>query len=64
MQSDNFESNIHVPVLLELLNSLQKSDKMLDKPRILSLYLNSFNKFNDTRALMLDPLIKLNDLCV
>ena len=29
-----------------LLNSLRKSDKMLSKPRILSLFLNSFNKFN------------------
>ena len=32
--------------LLNLLNSLGKSDKMLSKPRILSLFLNSFNKFN------------------
>ena len=32
------ESNINVPVLLNLLNLLQKSDKMLDKPCILSLF--------------------------
>ena len=31
-------------VLLNLLNSLQKRDKMLGKPHILSLFLNSFNK--------------------
>ena len=29
---------------------------MLDKPRILSLFPNTFNKFNKTGALMLDPL--------
>ena len=28
------KSNIRDPVLLNLLNSLRKSDKMLDKPRI------------------------------
>ena len=33
-------------VLMNLLNWLRKSDKMLDKSRILSLFLNSFNKFN------------------
>ena len=33
-------------VLLNLLNELKKSDKMLDKPRILSLFLYSFNRFN------------------
>ena len=27
---------------------------MLDKPRILSIFLNSFNKFNNTGALTLD----------
>ena len=34
--------------LAHLLNSLRKRDKMLGKPRILSLFLNSFNKFNKT----------------
>ena len=29
---------------------------MLGKPRILSLFHNSFDKFNKTRALMLDPI--------
>ena len=37
-------------VLLNLLNSLGKRDKMLGKPRILSLFTNSFNKFNKTLA--------------
>ena len=50
------ESNIHAPVLLNLSNSLRKNDKMLGKPRILSLFLNSFNKFNKTWALVLYPL--------
>ena len=31
------ESNIHALVLLNILNSLTKRDKMLSKPRILSL---------------------------
>ena len=40
------ESNICAPVSLNLLNSLRKRDKMLDNPRILSLFLlNSFDKF-------------------
>ena len=43
---------MHAPVLLNFLNSLQKRNKMLGKPRILSLYLNLFNKFNKTWALM------------
>ena len=34
--------------LAHLLKSLRKRDKMLGKPRILSLFLNSFNKFNKT----------------
>ena len=38
--------NIRAPVLLNLLNSLRKIDKMLGKPRTLSLLPNSFYKFN------------------
>ena len=34
--------------------SLRKRNKMLGKPRILSLFPKSFNKFNNTRARMLD----------
>ena len=37
-------------VLLNLLNKLGRRDKMLRKPRILSLFREDFNKFNNTRA--------------
>ena len=37
-----------------LLNSLGKRDKMRGLPSILSLFRNEFNKFNNTRARMLD----------
>ena len=37
-------------VLLKLLKELGKSDKMRGLPSILSLFLNEFNKFNNTRA--------------
>ena len=46
------ESNIRAPVLLNLLNLLQKSDKMHGKPRFLYIFPNLFNKFNKTWALM------------
>ena len=32
---------------------------MLDKPRILSLFRNEFNKFNNTRARMLDSIYRM-----
>ena len=41
-------------VLLNLLNKLGKRDKMCGLPSILSLFQNSFNKFNNTEARMLD----------
>ena len=41
-------------VLLNLLNELGKSDKMRCLPSILSLFRKKFNKFNSTRARMLD----------
>ena len=40
-------------VLLKLLNKLGKRDKMRGLPSILSLFLNEFNKFNNTGALIL-----------
>ena len=43
-------------VLLNLLNELRKRDKMQDLPSILSLFRNEFNKFNTTRAQMLDSI--------
>ena len=41
-------------VLLNLLNKLRKRDKMRGLPRILSRFHNSFNKFNNTGARMLN----------
>ena len=41
-------------VLLNLLNELGKSDKMLGLPSILSLFCYKFDKFNNTGAQMLD----------
>ena len=41
-------------VLLNLLNEFGKSDKTRVLPSILSLFCNEFNKFNNTRARMLD----------
>ena len=46
-------------VLLNLLNKLRKSHKMRSLPSILSLFRNAFNKFNDTRARMLDSIYQM-----
>ena len=43
-------------VLLNLLKELGKRDKMRGLPSILSLIRNEFNKFNNTRARMLDSI--------
>ena len=43
-------------VLLNLLNELRKRDKMRGLPSILSLFRNEFDKFNNTRARMLDSI--------
>ena len=43
-------------VLLNLLNELGKRYKMRGLPSILSLFRNEFNKFNNTRAQMLDSI--------
>ena len=43
-------------VLLNLLNKFRKRDKMRGKPRILSLFRNEINKFNNTGARMLDSI--------
>ena len=37
-------------VLLNLLNELRKRDKVRGLPLIISLFLNAFNKFNNTGA--------------
>ena len=41
-------------VLLNLLNELRKRDKMRGSSRILSLFRNEFNNFNNKGARMLD----------
>ena len=45
-----------VHVLLNLLNELRKRDKMRGLPSMLSFFHNEFNKFNNTRARMLDSI--------
>ena len=49
-------------VLLILLNKLGKRDKMQGLPRILSLFRNKFNKFNNTKARMLDSFNHIYDI--
>ena len=51
MSYNEIESTIRAFVLLNWLNSLRKRDKMLGKPRILSIFPNLINKFNATWAL-------------
>ena len=46
-------------VLLNLLNKSGKRDKMRGLPSILSLFCNEFNKFNNTRAGMLDSIYQM-----
>ena len=46
-------------VLLSLVNKLGERDKMRDLPSILSLFRNEFNKFNNTRARILDSMYQM-----
>ena len=48
-------------VLLNLLNELWKRDKMRGLPSILFLFRNEFNKFNNTRARMLDSIYHMTN---
>ena len=48
-------------VLLNLSNELGKTDKMRGLPSILSLFCNKFNKFNNTRARMLDSIYHMKN---
>ena len=48
-------------VLLNLLNELGKRDKMRGLPSILSLFRNGSNKFNNTRARMLDSIYHMTN---
>ena len=52
----NRGSYMSAHVLLNLSNELGKRDKMRGLPSILSLFRNEFNKFNNTRARMLDSI--------
>ena len=51
------ESYMSAHVLLNLLNKLGKSVKMRGLPSILLHFRNKFNKFNNTRARMLDSIL-------
>ena len=46
-------------ILLNLLSKLGKSGKMRGLPRILSLFCNEYNKFNNTGARMLDSIYQM-----
>ena len=48
-------------VLLNLLNEFGKRDKMRGLPSILSPFRNEFNKFNNTRARMLDSIYHMTN---
>ena len=48
-------------VLLNLLNELGKSYKMRGLPSILLLFRNELNKFNNTRARMLDSIYHMTN---
>ena len=50
-----------VHVLLNLLNELGKRNKMWGLPSILSLFRNEFNKFNNTKARMLDSIYHMTN---
>ena len=48
-------------ILLNLLKGLGKRDKMRGLPSILSLFPNEFNKFNNTRARILDSIYHMTN---
>ena len=48
-------------VLFNLLNELGIRDKMRGLPSILPLFCNEFNKFNNTRARMLDSIYHMTN---
>ena len=57
----NRGSYMSAHVLLNLLNELGKRDKMRGLPSILSLFRNELNKFNNTRARMLDSIYHMTN---
>ena len=52
----NRESYMSAHVVFNLLNELGKRDKRRGLPSFFSLFRNEFNKFNNTRARMLDSI--------
>ena len=48
-------------VLLNFFNELGKRDNMRGLPSILTLFRNEFNKFNNTRARMLDSIYHMTN---
>ena len=54
--------NTSAHVLVNLLNKLRKSDKMLGLQSILSIFCNKFNKFNNMGAWMLDSILLSYDI--
>ena len=54
-------SYLSAHVLLNLLNKFGKKHKMRGLPSILSLFRNEFNKFNNTRAHMLDSIYHMTN---
>ena len=57
----NRGSYMSAHILLNLLNGLRKRDKMRGLPSILPLFHNEFNKFNNTRARMLDSIYHMTN---
>ena len=57
----NRGSYMSAHVLLILLNELGKRDKIRGLPSILSFFRNEFNKFNNTRARMLDSIYHMTN---
>ena len=60
-QGRNRGSYMSAHVLLNLLNELGKIDKMRGLSSILSLFRNEINKFNNTRARMLDSIYHMTN---
>ena len=54
---ENSRSYMGAHILLKLLNKLRKRAKMRDLQSILSLFCNEFNKFNNTRAQILNSIM-------
>ena len=53
---DNIHIRSYTSALLNLINEMGKRDKMPGLPRIISLFRNEINKFNDTGARMSDSM--------